>query len=68
MNIRTATLEDLPTILALGKEFGHQMLYQKDPDVMAMYLDKIFLLYWLWARSLDTKCYTKKTLMLWLCI
>jgi len=43
MDIRTATLEDLPTILALGKEFGHQMLYQKDPDVMAMYLDRILV-------------------------
>lgn len=43
MEIRTATKEDLPRILELGKEFGHQMLYQKDPEVMEKYLSRILV-------------------------
>lgn len=41
MEIRAATESDLPTILALGRQFGHQMLYQKDEDCMRSYLNRI---------------------------
>jgi hypothetical protein len=40
MEIRNATANDLGQILALGKDFGHQMLYQKDPDTMLRYIEQ----------------------------
>lgn len=38
MEIRDATEEDLPRIMELGREFGHQMLYQKDEALMKGFL------------------------------
>jgi len=43
VEIRTATKEDLPRIMELGKEFGHQMGYQKDPALMETYLSRILV-------------------------
>ena len=43
MIIRDATKEDLPRILELGKQFGHQMAYQKDPVLMEKYLPRIIV-------------------------
>lgn len=43
MEIRTATKSDLSRIMKLGKEFGHLMLYQKDPMMMEQYLDRILV-------------------------
>lgn len=43
MEIRTATKEDLPRIMELGKEYGHLMLYQKDPMMMEQYLSRILV-------------------------
>ena len=43
MIIRTATENDLDTILALGKQYGHQMLYQQSPELMKRYLNRIIV-------------------------
>ena len=43
MMIRNAKQGDLDTILQLGKQFGHQMLYQKDHDLMERYLPRIIV-------------------------
>ena len=43
MEIRPATKDDLTRIMELGKEFGHLMLYQKDPMMMEQYLDRILV-------------------------
>ena len=43
MNIRTATENDLDTILALGKQYGHQMLYQQSRELMKRYLNRIIV-------------------------
>lgn len=43
MQIRTATKGDLPRILELGRQFGHQMLYQKEPELMERYLPRILV-------------------------
>ena len=41
--IRPAEQRDLGQILALGKEMGHLMLYQKDPGLMERYLPRIIV-------------------------
>lgn len=43
MLIRQATEDDLSRIIELGKEFGHQMYYQKDPDLMKVFLRGIIV-------------------------
>ncbi len=43
MEIRTATKDDLSSIMALGQEFNHLMIYQKDPMMMEQYLDRILV-------------------------
>jgi hypothetical protein len=44
--IRLAKQSDLDTIMALGKEFSHQMLYQKDRGLMSRYIDMDRILVW----------------------
>jgi hypothetical protein len=43
LQIRPATVNDLDRILELGKQFGHQMLYQKDHDVMQTCIPRILV-------------------------
>lgn len=43
MEIRPAKLEDLDTILELGKTFGHLMLYQTSREIMEKYLPRILV-------------------------
>ena len=44
--IRLAKSEDLDKVLELGKHFGHQMLYQKDSDLMSRYIDMSRVIVW----------------------
>jgi hypothetical protein len=43
MLIRHAYGSDIPSILALGEEFGHRMNYMKDPELLAKYVDRILV-------------------------
>ena len=43
MEVRPATKDALSKILELGKEFGHQMGYQKDSGLMEKYLPRILV-------------------------
>jgi len=43
MEIRTATKEDLPRIMELGRAYGHLMLYQKSREMVEQYLDRILV-------------------------
>lgn len=43
MEIRTATKEDLGTIMRLGVRFGHLMLYQTSREIMEKYLPRILV-------------------------
>lgn len=41
--VRLARIEDLDRILGLGRQFGHQMGYQKDPELMEKCLPRIIV-------------------------
>lgn len=43
LQIRPATVDDLDRILELGEEFSHQMLYQKDRDIMLTCIPRILV-------------------------